>query len=739
MVRFCHTLIICIVFLVPVGCSKKTKPPAPQEAASLGLMAAVPDNVLAFVATSSSDNLKPSFQKSTMGRIWNDPELQALIETATEQLITKAKQKIKDVNGAPDPAVLLDFLKLASNSSIIAGAASKQTEDGPPLYGFVILDAGGQKTKIAAALTELETAAKEGDIIELEVASFKMHGPADNRGVPGYWGWVQNYLVFAINDPDGLALKHLQDPRTAAPDNLKQVPTVDDVFAAYADCQKLADVVKIVADRESATDKLAVIAAVVEKLGLKNVGVATAAARFEGPDWLLTESIEVPQPRTGMFASLKPIDLKMFDMVDARALLAGAANCSIATIYDTIMDVIKEAAPPKVAAQIDKKIAEIQSKINVDIRKDLLANLTGPVVFYSIPAGAVMEAPGGGAVAIAQIKDAKMIEKTLTALAEFATAAAGDAVSLSSQPQPDGKTLHTCVIAPLAPMQVMPCWMMLDDHIVIASNPALHKLALARLTSPKSAPESIRTVEGFKKATANLPKNLVYFSYTDSKTQFKQIMLTLQGMWPMVNMVAAKAEIKLPVMFPSLTGIVEDMGPSCQYSWFDGKGLHSMYRGSGIEVSAASLAGGAAGVAIALPAIARARQIAKRLLSGTNLSGIGKACVIYAYDYDDKLPPNLEELIEKCELSPKSLESPRKPKDFDGPSYIYITGQTMASEPDNIVAYENPAFLSDGTNVLYMDCHVAFVKPDQFLRDLEETYKRLGREMPEIKFKDNAD
>jgi prepilin-type N-terminal cleavage/methylation domain-containing protein len=41
---------------------------------------------------------------------------------------------------------------------------------------------------------------------------------------------------------------------------------------------------------------------------------------------------------------------------------------------------------------------------------------------------------------------------------------------------------------------------------------------------------------------------------------------------------------------------------------------------------------------ILMPALARVRQIAFRMTCGTNLSGIGKAMLIYANDYDDELP-----------------------------------------------------------------------------------------------------
>jgi prepilin-type N-terminal cleavage/methylation domain-containing protein len=41
---------------------------------------------------------------------------------------------------------------------------------------------------------------------------------------------------------------------------------------------------------------------------------------------------------------------------------------------------------------------------------------------------------------------------------------------------------------------------------------------------------------------------------------------------------------------------------------------------------------------ILMPALARVRQIAYRLYCGTNLSGIGKAMLIYCNDYDDEMP-----------------------------------------------------------------------------------------------------
>jgi hypothetical protein len=59
---------------------------------------------------------------------------------------------------------------------------------------------------------------------------------------------------------------------------------------------------------------------------------------------------------------------------------------------------------------------------------------------------------------------------------------------------------------------------------------------------------------------------------------------------------------------------------------------------AGIVVPSVSLPLIALLMGIMMPALARTRQLAFRMVCGTNLSGIGKAMLIYANDYDDVLP-----------------------------------------------------------------------------------------------------
>jgi prepilin-type processing-associated H-X9-DG protein len=516
------------------------------------------------------------------------------------------------------------------------------------------------------------------------------------------------------------------------PGYLKSVQGNGDALAAYYDVQGIVGIVKAVLSEEATPTEMNLVVAALKQLGLDNIKGVGARVGFAGPDLVSNSLIEMPSPRTGLFANLKPINMSMFDMVDAGAMNAVALNCDLGGMYDTVLGTI-EAVAGEEFAEVEQAIAEVESELKIKIRQGLLQSLSGKMVFYVLPSGLSTQSPMGGFVLIAGLKDAKLWEDTMTTIGEFAAEKSGGMMQMqvSSQVQ-GGRTVHTWAVMPLAVAQIMPTWTVVGDKVVIGSSPAVCARAVEQVGS---GTKSIRGTEGFRRATAGLPANLISLRYSDSKLQLTQLMTGLQQFWPMATMMATRAELKLPMILPNLSHIIEDVGPSSQYSWFDDRGLHFRYRGAGIEPGLGSVAGAAFGMGIMMPALARARQIARRTVSATNLSGIGKAMLIYANDYDDRFPANLQELVEKEALPPKVLESKRKPEGYDGPAFIYISGQNISMYPGNIVAYENTEFGSDGVNVLFLDSHVEWMKPDDFLRELEETYERLGREMPKIKFK----
>jgi prepilin-type processing-associated H-X9-DG protein len=112
------------------------------------------------------------------------------------------------------------------------------------------------------------------------------------------------------------------------------------------------------------------------------------------------------------------------------------------------------------------------------------------------------------------------------------------------------------------------------------------------------------------------------------------------------------------------------------------------------------------------PSLLKARAKATRYPCATNLSGIGKALLIYSNDYNDQLPPDLETLISKAEMPAKGLVCPAtKLKD----SYIYRGASITTSDTLwMITVYEKSSNHGGGRNVLFLDSHVEWVPEERF-------------------------
>ena len=793
----------------------------------------LPDETVAFVATSGSDELKPAFEKTVMGKMWNDPNVQTFVNSIKSEVISKIKKEMNDANSARIFDEASDFADSLLKRPMVIGAgiekrAAGSTPSTPqadsagapaaklPLFGFAIVDASSRQLEIAKAIIKFESLAPKGAIVDVDVAGQKMHWFADSSEVPGYWGFVGDYFVFAINDKSGIAIKNLRSKSGATVNYLADVEGSGDACVLYADIQKIAELIKTMAQQEEGQeglDKIKVVSVVMKELGLADVKSLRARVGFSGQDVVVQEFIEIPQPRTGIPARLKPIDLMTFNLADSRASTATALNVDLGGIYDTVMNTIRVASPNEAYPDVDEAIKGFESKVGFNIRKDLLANFAGPIVFYSIPEGVLSDVPTGGFVLAAKVTNVKSLEKSLTSLSNFAVgdvnnviqdsnsevetgknlikdsnsevkqsqnvvkggnskvkpgknvanAKGGTGVKQNNNVVKDsnnivrdsnavkrsnnnmvqvksqeigGRTYHTFAVMPYAAMQILPTWTITDNNqLVVAMNQPLCVRAAARIKGTDRS-DSIRMTAGFKKAVGELRGEPVYMDYTDSQVQFNAMLKAAQSYWPMLTMMSAGAGFKLPIALPSLSRITENMGSTIQYGYYDNKGVHKNYRGSGIEIVAAAGIGGGTAVlmAVLMPALTKSREQAQRVVSASHLSDIGKRMFVYANDYNDVYPPDLKELIEKADLPPKSLESPRKPKDFNGPSFIYIPGQNPMMESGNVLVYENPEFCKDGVNVLFNDGHVAFMEPAEFKKELEKTYKQLGKPMPAVKF-----
>jgi prepilin-type processing-associated H-X9-DG protein len=139
----------------------------------------------------------------------------------------------------------------------------------------------------------------------------------------------------------------------------------------------------------------------------------------------------------------------------------------------------------------------------------------------------------------------------------------------------------------------------------------------------------------------------------------------------------------------------------------------------------------AIGMGVLMPALARTRQLAFRMTCGTNLQGLGKAMYIYAYDNNDRFPtPSkwCDLLSQHAEVAPAIFRCKGR---NEGPCNYAMNkaaeGLGTNAPPDMVLLFETaPGWnqtggaeiltvenhQGDGCNVLFVDGHVEFVKPE---------------------------
>ncbi len=695
----------------------------------------LPDGTIGFVGGSGMDSIGPAFDKSALGKVLGNDQVGAIFKSLWPQAMAAAEKEIGDPEKIKAIKLFIELARIVCRRPFVAGVTENPAGGDIPVSGFVIIDAGPVRKELMKVVKAIEKLDTDDQIIKKLIGPCRMKAVKVCDNQYAYWGFAGRKFVIAIADNDGLVLKNIFWPSKDIAKGLNKIPRAGDALIINYDFQAIQSLIEKCLGK-SQPKEYAKIKVLFEDLGIAEMGDITARVGFSGAEVIAGEAVEIPAPRKGIFSAYGNVDMAIFDLVEPGAMKAGAMNIDFVKFCKIYFGAIKKAIPENELKHLIDGIAGIEKMTNVDIRKGIIESISGEGVFYTIPAGAMMDSPSGGFVAIAGLNnDGAAFEKSMGALGQFAAGKTGGMLQISTMDKGD-VTIHAWTVMPLAMMQIMPCWAIVDEQVVFASNMVLCGKAIDRMKSYDPSKGSLTSTEAFKSAVKGLPDELTSLVYTDSKVQFKQITMQVQRVWPILTMGAMQKGIKLPAMLGNFDEALEGLVPSASYSWFDKDGAYSRYKGSGVEVGAAAV-GGAFGAAVLMPALGKAKAKAKNVVSASNLRQIGLSCIMYAEDNDGKLPVSLDDpkLLEYLgDSSHKVLVSPSLPKGFAGPSYIYVAGQDNSMNPDNIIIYENTVYLCSSTEVVHLDGHVEHLKAACFIKKLGETYKRLGKDMPEIKF-----
>jgi prepilin-type processing-associated H-X9-DG protein len=469
-----------------------------------------------------------------------------------------------------------------------------------------------------------------------------------------------------------------------------------------------------------------------DALGLTNFRTFAASGGFDGKNWMTASLLAAPAPRTGLFEVIEPkaIDPALLARVPKDAPTASAVTFDAAKLYDVIHSAF--AANPDAVGGLDKVAGVASMTLGRNLRRQILGPLGDQWVSYSNADNSFF--------LLNKPKDPKAAQDALVtvtyALANLANsqfhAPAGQGPMVTaSQQQIDGVTVTT-VTTP----QASPSWAIKDGILIFG-------------TSAENVAKAANTAVGDQNVTQN-PKfttirdqlglsadSAFDFSYSDLPTTLPPIYSAMGPAYGMIRGLVSNAGVTLPdLKLPPVDMIKPLLSPAMKATWADANGIYSKSLSPfpaalamGNPQTLTSVGGVALATSIMLPSLNRAREQANRVKCASNMRQIGMAMLLYANDHKGAYPPDLGSLLEEditldvflCPDSNTSVpdEIKKAPQAEQAKwvnehsDYVYHGAGRNNNDPaDDQTLTEKPGHHGkDGSNVLFGDGHVEFVKP----------------------------
>lgn len=434
----------------------------------------------------------------------------------------------------------------------------------------------------------------------------------------------------------------------------------------------------------------------------------------------------VEGPRVGLLKLYEQRPLKDADLriVPKNAYWAQVGNLDLAAFWEEVVRVMG-AVDPDIQMTVQGSLAMGAQMLGFSITDQVLPALGDTWAAFDAPDhGGIL---GSGTVITVEVRDQDVIRNVLHRVVQMtAPLAASEDVALAVHELKHKDLQIEYVLVGGLPVPVAPAWSFVDGRMMLALSPQTLAVAIDHATSDDA--KSILDRPCVQATRSVLPEQAQSFGFCDMQYLMRLI-------YPIGNLFSTAGASQLAPFgteidfraMPTLPQMLADVHNAVSECSVDDDGIHYVTVGSGAPLSVV-VGGAALATSIMLPALTEARFEAKSAVSASNLRLIGTACMIYANDHDDQLPPSLDTLVAEGAIPQRVLESPLAPAGTR--AYTYIARDNRLSAETNpsrsVLAYE---WYGAGTEalVLFVDCHVERMEPNAFKEVLRETYTRLGR------------
>jgi prepilin-type processing-associated H-X9-DG protein len=740
-----HTLALAAALLCMATATVQLQAAGAPPAGAGDLSREVPENSFFYLQFSGFAPLREPFQSTALNAIWQEPEVQTLLA----QPLADFKGRIEA--GTSNWPLLwpevCDLLDGPAAFAVFPGAGEKAEPGG------VLIAQPKDADRFRSALVKLIESGRSGKLGQVfEHAAPAQPAPAAKAApaappAPYTVGSVTvTPLTAAPDSPaycflDGLFLLGMdkgsletylswrsaagRTPLSSAKAYTDMVAKLQPTGAREAGATVLAylnvpGLIQAVGTEMTEEQKKTLTALAVDRLDWLGVTVTC-----DPPGWRTRLFLTWHGEATGLLGLLPraAVPEELLALVPKESLMALALNLNAAEFYDRLRALVGTVNGESAAA-FDENMAAFAQEFGFDLREGLLAPLGHDFLLY--PVRTPLSAFGFDVVLLVRGTDEKKLGPTLDLLVAYLRQqleARGGGVAQTLDAA--GHTLYSLRFAMGGP-PVAPSVAVVPNYVVASLYPGTARAAMTALTATQPQSElSLPASDSFKAVRAKLPTNGAFITYVDAGRSFE---VFYPGLVTLLTAFGQALPLDLSLL-PQPQTISKHLGGSLAVVSVEPQGLRVeqysptvIHMGFSPEITAV-------GAATLLPALARAREEARVAVCRTNLKQLGLAMAIYANDHDDKFPPALTDLIPKYLIDEGLLHCPSDESQV--PSYLYVPGLSLASEPTVMVVIERGDIHPGRRNVLFVDGHAESMREEAFQAQWVRQQEKLN--LPSLK------
>ncbi len=484
----------------------------------------------------------------------------------------------------------------------------------------------------------------------------------------------------------------------------KEVAGDDEQVVMYADVQAIAAMVGRIG--QTTGELPPNLEMIVDALGLGKITAMVSATRIVDRQMYTKTRVLSPAPHEGvlMLWAGEPLKQALLAVAPADTILLVSFSIDPAALLAEIQRIVTT-IEPKAGMQMNAGLMMASRQLGISIQDDLLAHMGDQFTLVSAPS---LGGFGAGTALVVELKDeaafAATVAKleTLAKTAMSADKARGGSVPTSFQVLKTSDATISYVQMPV----VAPAWAIHDGRLIIAAWPQVVRAVIEGTGEPALIGES-----AFQEVLGRMADSPTFLRYINEPAILRRVNSLPLIAWTTLAAFGESEGFPLRAgWLPTLPTLLKYMRPSMSAASADATGVTST-RWVAIPIGAAMpilAAPPALAASILLPALGRARAIARDSVSMANLRAISTAVLMYQAENNGAAPADLDVLVREGLLGAKSLVSPTT-----GRRYEYIPLPEGAGG-DMIMAYENPIGQRTGrrTPVAFGDGHIAMTPVD---------------------------